>query len=353
MLDANDKPVPNTDVKVTVFRGDAKFFRLKDGTDSASGEITEKTDKDGKLVLGVVSGPNTDVPLQANAVVVGSQPEIREPIDSGVSGKPLECEGLDCRHKTNFNFYTGFVIDSFASQAYNDKFNANVTSATKTSPIFGIDFGHRFATKGGKWWVYGETVHSSRTLEVQCNQGTPVAKATAVTPNADPDPPNTPCTRDANKQPTDANNYTALLRNASSTEAFIGIRWEPPGSLTENSTFYAKVQAGFLSVAGAGGDVIDNHILPGVGIMLTKGKLQDSYIEVGHGQTDLFVDHRKNRWKFDGYLSWDPSGDNAQSLLTPFLQMTVDSDFKKGADSVQIYVGMNVSLDSMKITFGQ
>jgi hypothetical protein len=350
VTDADGKPKKDAKVKVTSFRGDAKFFTLQEGTSKAAAEVTETTDANGNVTLGVLSGDTTL--MQANAALV-DDPTVHADIDHGVSSATAECDGTDCRDKTNFSFYTGVAIDSFASEAYNDKFNKDVTNASKTSPVFGIDFSHRFfeTKKGRKWWVYGETLHYSRTTEVACQGGKPKPTTSAVKPTADsPGDANNPCSTQTNT-PDNATDYTALLRGASTTEAFVGLRFEP--WTLETSVVYTKLQLGFMTIAGNGGDIIDNHHI-GAGIMVSNGKLRDSYIEVGHGQTDLFKEHRKNRWKFDGYVAWDPlSTAGNRSLLTPFLQMVVDSDFKKGADSVQIFAGMNIALDSMKVLIGK
>jgi len=352
VVDKDGKGLPNVNLKVSAFRGGATFFLPAEGSAKAAATLPVTTNSEGEVLLGVVSGD--EGLLQANAAVVDAagKETLSTPVDSN-SGMTEKCDAYnDCRDTTNLSFYTGVVIDSFASQAYNDMFNKGVTSGTKSSPVFGIDFQHRFLDNAsGKWWVYGETLHSSRTLEVQCSAGKPADKTPAVAPAADEPTTENPCSTDT-KTPDNDNDYTALLRGASSTEAFMGMRWEPKMLLTENSTFYVKGQLGFLTLAGAGGDVIDNHHF-GVGIMLTNGRLRDSYLEIGHGRTDLFKEHRTNRWKIDGYVSWDLiAGAGERSFVSPFLQMCVDSDFKKGADSVQIYAGMNISLDAMKITIG-
>jgi hypothetical protein len=260
-------------------------------------------------------------------------------------------EGRDDRDATSFSFYTGMVIDSFASSAYNEKFNKDVTSAVKTKPIFGIDFEHRFLRGDhvGEAWVYGEALHSARTAQVACNSGN-VKDAAGQKSDT-----NNPCTT-SDPNISTAGDYNALLRTADSTEAFMGLRWEPPHSLDNDSVFYAKLQLGFLTIAGDGNDVIDNHHI-GVGIMKTAGKLRDSYIEAGYGRSDLFATNRHHRWKFDGYVTFDPGFDKNDvtkvSLMTPFIQMTVDSDFKSGPDSVQIFAGFNIALDKLKVSATQ
>lgn len=48
----------------------------------------------------------------------------------------------------------------------------------------------------------------------------------------------------------------------------------------------------------------------------------------------------------DGYLTWKPGWKSLDAAgLRPFVQMTVDSDYGPGADSIQTYVGLSFDLD--------
>ena len=84
----------------------------------------------------------------------------------------------------------------------------------------------------------------------------------------------------------------------------------------------------------------------GIGLVATKGNFVNSYFEVGFGRTDLFKEHRARRFKVDGFVSVafpDKLGKYGKTFR-PFAQMTVDSDFGKGADSIQSYFGIEFDL---------
>jgi hypothetical protein len=138
------------------------------------------------------------------------------------------------------------------------------------------------------------------------------------------------------------------LRNATSLEGFAGLRWEFL-SVQRNSKFpisvYAKGQAGFLTVADGPDDAAGMHH-GGLGIIVTRGPLEGSYLEGGFGITELFNDKPKDRWKFDMLLSHA-----INDTVSFFAQIVVDSDFGDGADSIQSYIGFDFDLVELFKTF--
>ena len=237
----------------------------------------------------------------------------------------------DCKHpdkddRCDFtaSFFVGTVIDTFAATELNHYLNPQDSSILKTSWIAGVDFDYRFR-QGAKseWFVYGETVHGVHSADVNCKE--------------DPDVP--VC---SDKATTDQK-FLYILRNAKTLEAYAGIRYERRLSTINDNVprFFVQTQAGFLSVAGSGEDVVDDHTYIALGLLEAGGPFSSSHLSVGWGKTDLFDKNRSKRIKIDGFLSMRVT---QSDRVRPFLQMTVDSDFRSGADSVQSYFGVDVNL---------
>lgn len=347
---ADGKPADKKTLVVTRVRGDADLYDLVKGTASAGATVELETDPEGKARLSIHMKAKPE--LRLNAMVKNSKGETKEVDVTAASGGPRTCpDEKDCRDETALTFYSGMVFDSFASESYNATFNPGETGEIKEKPVFGVDFDHLISGAPGKsrLWIYGETLHGTRSLEVDCSKGNPKTDSTAPPTSTTPDPnDDNPC-----NDTTDALNtqdFVGILRNAESLEAYAGVRYEPNYNwVTDRSVFYYKLQFGFMTVAGDGGDVIDNHHL-GAGILKTKGKFRGSYFEAGLGKTDLFKSRRNARLKFDGYVSYSMKGDEEEAFITPFLQMTIDADGVGGADSIQIYAGLNFAFDLLRIS---
>jgi hypothetical protein len=233
----------------------------------------------------------------------------------------------DTRCRTGVWLYTGMVVDSFAAKELNDYINPEAADDLKTSFIAGVDVEQYI---GGNSWIYLETVNGVRSTDVDCS-GT----------NADDIP-----VCQENKGDNNAE-FLYILRNARTLEAFLGVRKEfVPRSADANGRWYAKVQGGFIDVAGAGTDIVDNHIFLAGGYLSMDDRFGDSYVEVGFGKNDIFHSYENRRIKFDGFLT---SGLGDSETTSWFLQMTVDSDFRKGPDSIQIYMGLDFDLRKLSL----
>ncbi|HEX2123258.1 MAG TPA: hypothetical protein VHL59_16625 [Thermoanaerobaculia bacterium] len=230
----------------------------------------------------------------------------------------------DKRCKTGVTIYTGVVIDSFAAEELNKYVNPNDANEVKSSFIAGVNVEQYV---GGRTWLYLETVNGVRSTDVDCG-ATPQLEVCL-----DNDPDNDPQTN---------NQFFYILRNARTLEAFAGVRHELPASPTTNGRFYGKSQLGFIDVAGAGKDIVDNFIYLAGGFTTADTYFEGSYLEVGLGKNDIFSTGGNRRVKFDGFLTAPFGGPN--SLANWFMQMTVDSDFRSGPDSIQIYVGFDLDL---------
>lgn len=236
--------------------------------------------------------------------------------------------------------YLGSAFDNFAASEVKDYINPKGTSDTQERFIFGFDYEYRlFGDKSSKAslensqiWLFGETLHGVRSADVDCTGDN---KPPVCTDSLDPD--------------TFPDRARFILRNATSLEAFMGVRWEfftlQPAS-DSPANLYLKAQAGFLSVANIGGDVVDSHHV-GMGIIAVKGNFVGSYVEAGWGRTDLFLDNPRDRWKLDGFLSFKILPGKIGEVMKPFAQITVDSDLGPGSDSVQTYLGVDFDVSNL------
>ena len=238
--------------------------------------------------------------------------------------------------------YTGVVIDNFAAQESNALIYPGGAAGIKNSYVVGIDFAYRLignaadvrALKGSQLWVYGESIHGEQSGDVNCAQITNPAICSVLTASAP-----------ANLQ----NAFYSVLRNATSLEAYAGLRWEFLTLQAKSSDavkLYVKSELGFLTVSGLG-SVIQSDQKIALGAVVTSGRFKHSYWEAGWGKNDLFRTNPGRRFKLDGYLTWDLNQWMTQYGMTPFLEMTVDSDFGQGSDSVRSYFGFNFDLSKL------
>ena len=254
----------------------------------------------------------------------------------------------DTRDDFEASFYAGIAIDTFASGDVQKFLNPEANERHERG-VGGFDFGYRLTgapqptanAPRTRWmsqlWVYGETVHGVRSTDVDCaaNKGFPTCddalKAFATSPAAG------------------AKQAFFTIRNATSLEAFTGLRWEFLG-LQQQSTeaaanLYVKAQAGFINIAKGPEDLADLHHI-GVGAVVTNGTFEGSYFEVGVARNDLFADKTTKRLLVDGLLSREVS-----KGISFFAQIIVDSDRGDGADSVQTYIGFDFDLSEHPFQF--
>jgi hypothetical protein len=244
---------------------------------------------------------------------------------------------IDCRADFEAGAYMGIAIDSFAAAELNHYINPGASSAIKERATAGFDFQYRVAgdrTNPNKLqlWVYGRTEHGMRSADVNCslavNSNVPV------------------CGNLAELQPSAA--FIYMLRNATSLESFTGLRWEFPAlQRTGGNTArpYLNAQFGFLTVAGSGAGAIGVHHV-GLGLVATTGSFLHSSLEAGFGRTGLFLRQPNSRLKVHAYLEWQSKVFSVMKAR-PFVQMTVDSDHGRGADSVETELGLKFDLDKI------
>jgi hypothetical protein len=243
----------------------------------------------------------------------------------------------DCRTDFEANAYAGVAIDSFAAPELNSYLNPDASGLIRQRAIAGFDFEYRVlgdsANPGmNQFWLYGKTEHGVRSADVDCSLA---ANSTLAV-----------CGNLSALQP--ATKFIYMLQNATSLEAFTGMRWEFPAIRRMGGSSarpYINVQFGFLSVAGSGsGAILMNHV--GLGLVVTNGRFLHSHLEAGFGRTGLYVRDPNRRLIVDGYLEWQSTVFNAIKAR-PFVQMTVDSGLGSGADSVTTYLGLKFDLDKI------
>jgi len=237
----------------------------------------------------------------------------------------------DERFDFESNAYIGLAIDTFGAQELNKYLNPEANGVLHERSIFGFDFAYRLLKKGSRQiWVYGETVHGVRSEDIDC----------AKTPELPS------CKKELSEFGTDlAKASLFLLRNATSLEAYVGLRVELgqiniPG--LHPAALYVNFQPGFLEVAGSDGDAKAAHHI-GFGAQAVGGSMQGSYLEFGFGKSDLFIVNRDRRYIIDGMLV-RKLGDTGFSL---FAQLYADVDMKDGSDSIQSYFGLNYDVSKL------
>lgn len=275
--------------------------------------------------------------------------------DPNYLNRPLR--QLDCRGSFEASFYVGGAVDTFAGTDTLNYLNPSDTGKTTLREVAGFDFGYRlYGTRGrltsnprvgflegSQLWVYGETVHGVRSKELECRTEGDAAGSDANLPA---------CKKTPEVGAPGTGELLAIIKGATSLEAFFGLRWEfaPVSAVIQQSEldrarFYLKAQLGAIAVSG-GGDSSDMHHV-GLGAIAISGPLEGSYLEVGYGRNDLMIKNHNGRWKLDGFLSVDYRAvpmletvlDDAR--IRPFAQLTVDADFGGGADSLQTYFGLD------------
>jgi len=239
----------------------------------------------------------------------------------------------DKNHDTRPSFetdaYFGFGIDTFAADDLRHYLNPDDSNRIQERGVGGIDFA--FRPIEWEWtgrnhrhhvpcqiWIYGETVHGVRSIDIDATQATTDDKFRGF------DLTNAP------------GKTLYIIHNATSLEAFGGVRFEfgETGDSAYRAHPYVYAQGGGLSVTGGTGDIIDEYDAGG-GLVMSNGPFRDSFLQLGHGWNDAFHGHESKRWKIDALLSC------GNATFTPFIEITTDFDMKSGPDAMQTYLGVS------------
>lgn len=323
-------------VKSDTVLADRLELTTKNGTATAS--VQMRSEPRALFLATVVPDPNDATKNRRRSLTLNALDDLPEgPIlkcfqdddNDGRSDDPT----IDCREDdTFFTFYSGYAVNTFAAEPLR---GGRATTATASDIIAGLDFGHalfrRTATgrRRGELWIYGETLHGVVSTN-NCD-------ASTTTNGTCDDPDDT------------TNNLTGVIEDATTLEAYAGLRYEfEIPTLDETaSRLYVKGQAGFISILGNGVDLIDNHHA-GLGIVKVHGRFTDSYAEFGYGRNDLFRNRNKGRWKVDALVTMNMKWPHTP-LIRPFIQLTADTDFGGGEDSVQTFFGLDFDLTLLNV----
>src|SRR5438270_3214393 len=245
--------------------------------------------------------------------------------------------------------YLGEAVDNFAGDTTLQYLNPQAANSNLLRAVAGVDFQYRLMgerTSKKQLWVYGQTVYGVRSSDVDCKDPNTVQLSVCQNNLG-----STPVSTVLQGAP---NQFIAILRGASSLEAFVGARYETAmlqGSTDSPARIYVNLQLGFLTVSGSGTDAVDMHHL-GVGAIAVNGMFQQSFLEVGIGKDDLFHRNRNRRLLVDGYLTVDPhyipgfkNTVASGSRIRPFIELTGNFDGGHGSDSIQTYFGLNFNID--------
>ncbi len=231
----------------------------------------------------------------------------------------------DLREDFGADAYVGLSIDTFSAQDHRDVLyqNPRDNGAQRQRVIGGFNLAYRLAGKptnprAPQLWLIGQTQHGARSAELSSSTAVP------------------------------GQQLVQLLRNASSLEAHLGLRFEflsLNAGHPDPARVYIKMQAGFLSIAQTGGDAFDVHKIA-LGVLTTGGRYAGSYMEAGYGRNDVFRIHRYRRVLVTGHLTWGSEIWRSRGMR-PFVSISVDGDAGIGADSVQTAIGMSFDVDKI------
>jgi len=220
--------------------------------------------------------------------------------------------------------YVGLGIDSFSAGDVSEYLNQGESGDIEERFTAGIEFSYRLMgdkSDSKQLWVWGRTTHGVRSTDVDCR--------------ASPDDPLcTPFSLEL-EDPTERGLY--ILRNSSTLEGIGGLRWEfaklQVGSNAPARAF-VSAQAGFVSVSDGPDDVAGIHHI-GLGAIITEGKFERSYLEVGYGTNDLILENSNERFKLNARVAKKITG-----WMGGFAHISVDVDGGDGSDSIQTYLGL-------------
>lgn len=245
----------------------------------------------------------------------------------------------DARQPMLASAYIGMVIDNFAGDEVLQYLNPDDANDAEWEFIAGVNFEYRLVGSPGdrqQLWIYGETVHGARSRDVDCKSGN----------NAQLDICDDHIPGDGTVPTGGTDEFIAILRAASSLEAFLGLRYEFPPPLQSGTAsparLYVKGQLGFLSVTGGGGDAVDDHHVA-IGAITVAGPFEGSHLEIGYGRNDLFHRNPNERLVVDAILSLssDVVPGTFSAKMRPFIQFTGSFDGGSGSDSIQTWIGID------------
>jgi hypothetical protein len=247
----------------------------------------------------------------------------------------------DPRPAMEANVFAGVGFETFAAAQKGFYLNPEASADLRYRASFGTNLSYRLwgdpLLETQQVWIYSRVQFGGRSTEGECTLDALLAICSDLNPRGLPDLPS------GDTDEPKSNRTLFVLRNARSLEAFSGFRWEfatLQRASSSSARLYMKAELGFVNVEGAGKD-ISSHNFVAVGLRVIKGPYRGSHLEIGSGRSDLFLDNINFRFKLDARFAWNIDFlKNDRLSLTPFLQMSVDSDLRSGSDSIQSYAGI-------------
>ena len=242
----------------------------------------------------------------------------------------------DPRPTLEANLFGGLGFDAFAISKVDTTVNPGASQDIRGRFFYGTNLSYRLwgnpAEDSRQLWLFSKIVFGGRSIELDCEPRLGTIGTNRCNFAGGP----------MDTEPIGAVGRTVfVLRNSQSVEAFGGFRYEF-ASIQETSSadarMYLKGELGFINVSDAEQDLATN-VFAGLGLGVINGPFRGSYLEGGWGRSDLFVNNINSRFKLDSRFVWD-IGKLDRNALSPFIQMSIDSDLRSGSDSIQGYVGL-------------
>lgn len=232
------------------------------------------------------------------------------------------------RDAFDVDFNLGWQFDNFTASNIIAATNPDDSGDTSDSALLDIRVNWQLLEENRfGLWLYGNTSRTIRGAEVICKDnpkffGCSEGELSAAGLNPD--------------------TAFAILKDAESLEAHIGLRLETP--LVQNDiapgNLYVSTQKGFASVEGT--DDLAEIDQVAIGLVVTKDSFRNSFIEVARGNNDLFPNNSDDRNIVRVHLEYV----FAKNLIG-FLESEVDYDSGKGADSVRTKLGFEIPLSGL------
>lgn len=225
----------------------------------------------------------------------------------------------------NATIYVGTSLDQFAAEELQKYLNPNESGDLRFHATAGVDFEYRAFRRGQRsLWFVGETLHSAKSTDIDCQTNPELEKCQESLQDIATNP---------------GDKFLAILRNATSVEASVAARLhlrELNLGGDAPAAWYVQAKMGFITVADSDSDaaMLTTYSM---GLLITDGPFDGSYLDVGFGRSEVYRQNTNRRIKFDGLLTFD----TRMGPFRPYFQMTVDSDFKSGPDSIQSYFGLD------------
>ncbi|MCW8876513.1 MAG: hypothetical protein OQK04_02095 [Kangiellaceae bacterium] len=240
------------------------------------------------------------------------------------------------REQLDINFYVGTAFDSFAGKEA-EFLNYDEKDDNKLRSIMGfiVDYNVSQTEDRTGLWLTARTSRGVRSGEVDCSAEDPEQRPSLCAQFNDViDPVGSP------------ERVKYLLKNSSSLETQVGLRWEFENPFTSDksksmSNVYVGYNLGSVAVKDDDDDLAKIESF-NLGLIVNKGEYKGSFFDIGKGKNEIFEDHKDDRLKVNARLVKDITINKIS--LRAFIHLSVDADDGDGSDSMQTYVGFTVPI---------